>query len=308
MRARLAWLFWPLLAACFLALVSGFAGALKPAFDSLAVFRLQLATTVSVLALALCAIAPGHRRVAVAVLAAALALAAPAALSYWPAAVAATPAALTVYQKNLNYRSGDLDRIAEDVLSTGADVVTVQEVSERNVALLELLRAAYPYQAYCPHATVGGAAVLSRIPATGDPPACARDGGFAALRVAAPGGPLWVVSVHFRWPWPQAQAYHARRLESVLEGLGAPMIVGGDFNMVPWGASVTRFARAARAEVVGPTTATFDLFGGLLPLPIDHVLLPGGWSGAKELRPKLGSDHRGVVVRARILGMTGPGG
>jgi endonuclease/exonuclease/phosphatase (EEP) superfamily protein YafD len=32
-------------------------------------------------------------------------------------------------------------------------------------------------------------------------------------------------------------------------------------------------------------------------LPIDHVLLPVGWSGGKELRPELGSDHRGVVVR-----------
>ena len=299
MRARFAWLIWLLLAACFLAVVGGFAGAVKSVGDSLAVFRLHFAGATVVLALALLAIAPRNRHLAALVLAATLVLAAPTALSYRSPASAAPPHMLTIYQKNLNYRSADLDRIADDILAVGADVVTLQEVSERNHTLLERLLPNYPHQAYCPFASVGGTAVLSRLPVDGTAPVCARVGGITALRVAGPGGPVWAVSLHLRWPWPQAQAYQARRLRPVIEGLDAPVILGGDLNMVPWGASVAGIARAARAEVVGPTATTFRLFGGLAPLPIDHVLLPEGWSGAKELRPELGSDHLGVVVRAR---------
>jgi len=35
---------------------------------------------------------------------------------------------------------------------------------------------------------------------------------------------------------------------------------------------------------------------GFLKLPIDHVLTPRG-TGTVELRPRLGSDHYGVLVR-----------
>lgn len=298
MRARLASVVRPLLLAFLLAFAGGFAAELAPAADSLAVFRLQFAGAAVVLALAHWANAPHRRRLAVLVMAATLALAAPAMLSYRPVAGAAPPSVLSIYQKNLNYRTGDLARIAADILEVQADIVTLQEVNERNRALLERLRPSYPQQAYCPFSGVGGTAVLSRLPVEGAAPVCAEVGGITALRVAAAGGPVWAVSIHLRWPWPYGQAYQARQIQPVLEALDAPVIVGGDFNMVPWGASVAGIARAARAGVVGPTVTTFRRLGPLAPLPIDHVLLPEGWAGAKELRPMLGSDHSGIVVRA----------
>jgi endonuclease/exonuclease/phosphatase (EEP) superfamily protein YafD len=288
-----------MLAACVLALVGGFAGAVNPVGDSLGVFRLQFAAATVVLALALAVMVPRQRRLAALLLAATLALATPAALSYRSSLGAAPAAALTIYQKNLNYRAGDLERIADDILAVDADIVTLQEVNERNRALLERLRPSYPHQAHCPFSSVGGTAVLSRLPAAGEAPACAWVRGITALRIAAPGGPVWAVSLHLYWPWPHGQAVQSRRLQTVLEALDGPVIVGGDFNMVPWGASVAEIARAARAEVVGPTVITFRRLGPLAPLPIDHVLLPEGWEGTKELRPELGSDHSGILVRTR---------
>lgn len=299
MRARFVWLIRLLLAASFLALVGGFAGALRPVGDSLAVFRLQFAAVTVVLALALGVVTPRQRHLAALILAVTLALAAPTAFSYRTALGAAPPSALTIYQKNLNYRTGDLQRIADDILATKADVVTLQEVNDRNRALLELLRPDYPLQAHCPFYSVGGTVVLSRLPAAGTAPACAEVPGITTLRVATPGGPVWAVSLHLYWPWPHGQAEQTRRLRPVLEALDGPVILGGDFNMVPWGTSVAELASAARADVVGPTVTTFRRLGPLAPLPIDHVLLPEGWEGAKELRPYLGSDHSGIVVRAR---------
>jgi endonuclease/exonuclease/phosphatase (EEP) superfamily protein YafD len=73
------------------------------------------------------------------------------------------------------------------------------------------------------------------------------------------------------------------------------VLIGGDFNMVPWGHSVQSLARAARVQAAGPSAATFTRFGPLLNLPIDHGLASNG--GRATLRPALGSDHLGLFLQ-----------
>ena len=41
----------------------------------------------------------------------------------------------------------------------------------------------------------------------------------------------------------------------------------------------------------GPLRPSFSLLG--LPITIDHVLAPEGWTAVTAMRPRLGSDHRG---------------
>ncbi len=296
MRRLAFWMVVPAWLGAAFVLAAGFLGALHPAGDSLAVFRLQAALAVVVLSVVLAALS-GRARRWLAAAGVAVVAAAPAALSWVHLPSAAPVPVITVYQKNLLFRLADREAIAADIRATGADVVTLQEVSGPNLALLEELREDYPHQAFCPFLGVGGTAVLSRFPAVAAP-VCPQARGATALKVGGPAGAFWVVSVHLHWPWPYGQSWHVEALMPDLAALDGPVMLAGDFNMVPWGASVRAMARAARVERVGPTATTLALLGGAVPLPIDHVLLPEAWTGTHEIRPALGSDHRGVVVRA----------
>jgi endonuclease/exonuclease/phosphatase (EEP) superfamily protein YafD len=281
-----------------LAVAGGLLGAVHAAGDSLAVFRLPAAALAVCGCLGLALLAPRVRRVAAAGAAAVALAAAPAALSYLPppALAAGQVVPVAIYQKNLRYRLVNPAPVAADILASGAEVVTLQEVHPNTQPVLELLREAYPTQALCPYGPVGGTAVLSRWEALGAP-VCPRGGGLTALPLEAPFGRFWAVSVHLYWPWPHGQAPQAVRLAPLLADLDGPVVMGGDFNMVPWASSVRRLAQAAGVRHAGPTASTFGLAGGLLPLAIDHVFLPDGWLASQDLRPRFGSDHRGLLVR-----------
>ena len=113
-----------------------------------------------------------------------------------------------------------------------------------------------------------------------------------------------MVSLHLRWPWPRAQAAHAAAIEEALAELDGPAVVGGDFNMLPWGHSVQRLADAVGGAPVRPAPGTRTL-AGVLPLAIDHVIATGRRPGVSQRRPPIGSDHHGVpgagvAVRGRL--------
>lgn len=202
---------------------------------------------------------------------------------------------LSIYQKNLLFRGVDQPAFLAEIAATSPDVLTLQEVSARNVSLLSALRNEFPTQHTCPFAAVGETAVLSRFPMVPGSALCVN--GLAALQVEAPIGAVWVVSVHLHWPWPYRQASHSRDLLAQIAALPGPVVVGGDFNMVPWSYHVRAFARAARGRIVRPVGAT--IWKARMPLPIDHVIAPCG--GQRDRRPRLGSDHNGVLARVGVV-------
>ena len=275
------------------ALLGGYGGALHPMGDSLAVFRHAIAAAVVLLALPL--LIGGPRGFAVlAVALAVAALAEPA----WLRLVPRPEGRVAVYQKNLSYRSDEAADVVWDIEAARPDVVFLQEVTPTNEAVLGLLASRYPAQARCPYLAIGDTAVLSRWPAIEGTARCAD--GAALLRVAAPEGPLWLVSVHLRWPWPYRGAAQAEALAAVLAGLDGPMVIGGDLNMVPWAHAVGQLAEATGTRPVRPAPATFRL-GAVLPIAIDHVLSTGR-AGRAERRRLLGSDHHGVLARVSPFG------
>ena len=83
------------------------------------------------------------------------------------------------------------------------------------------------------------------------------------------------------------------------------MVLGGDFNMVPWSYSVHAIQRATRTVNAGYAGGTFnfsyhlngqDVLKALPPITIDHILVPEtGVSVSIERREKLGSDHHGLL-------------
>lgn len=269
------------------ALVGGFLGWLHPLGDSLAVGRAYAAGAVAILALL--AIRAGHRHAAFGSLLLALLVGGQVTLTFvWPG----PPGQFVLYQKNLRFDNPDLAALEADIRAADPLAVTLQEVSQPNMALLAALSDSFPHQHRCATRGIGGPAVLTRLTPVPGSETCAR--GLAAIQVEWKDRRVWLVSVHLHWPWPYGQAEQATELLPVLRGLDGPVLLAGDFNMVRWGATVEAMAEAARVIPASPSRGTYLGFDPVLRLPIDHAFAPSG--GRITLRPALGSDHLGLVA------------
>lgn len=209
----------------------------------------------------------------------------------------AIPGPLTLYQKNMLWNGETPGEIVRDIRASDADFVTLQEVSSLNRDALAALNGKYPYQASCASQGNGGIMIMSRFPLmTSDLDCSAGSGLIVSQATLADGSQLWVASVHLNWPYPFSQNVQINKIEHGLRQLDGPVVLGGDFNMVAWGASVQRVAEAAESTRVGGYWQTFRGFGDRIPLAIDHVMVPEGWHGVAQIRDPLGSDHNGLLV------------
>lgn len=275
-------------------LAGSYLGVVHGLGDSLAVVRPAVAVVACVLAAALGF--AGRRRLGLLVLAAGSAAGLPVLWSSLPGDPG-DGAAYHLYQKNLSFRLADPSPLIADIRGHAPDFVTLQEVTDRTGAVMAGLTDVLPSQHVCTFAAVGGVAVLSRWPTIAGSERCVDGDGLAAMQVTTPDGPVWVVSIHLHWPFPYRQSEQVPRLLPALTTMAGPVLVGGDFNMVPWSHTLARVARATETERAGPILYTLPLAGGWVALPIDHVLVPRGKgrTGARRL-PLLGSDHHGVLA------------
>lgn len=224
---------------------------------------------------------------------------------------------LLLYKKNVLWTNNSLDDLAADIRQSDADVVTLQEVGTSTSTLMELLQDSYPLQISCLGDGEGSPAVLSRLPSAGEG-ICDRDMGLAALPVETDHGTVWTVSVHLSYPWPAGeQDVESKWIAEQLAVLERPVVVGGDFNNVPWSGSVIRIAEAVDGTPVGPWQPTrwlpfwalleravvknyhsaTDPEAGWIPVAIDHVIAP---EGRLTTRPFLGSDHLGLLAQITL--------
>lgn len=275
------------------AVLAGYGGALHPAGDSLAVFRVPLALLGGLALLAWwprgVLVLTGLGVVALAVL--------PRFWALSPGQAAQAPD-LVIYQKNLLFTLRDPAAVVADIRARAPDIVTLQEVSTRNRAVLAALRAAYPYQHYCDYRAVGGTAVLSRWPAVPGSAFCAP--GLTGAQVETPAGRVRAMSLHLGWPWPHGQAAQLAELTPLLRGLDGATVIGGDFNAVAWSRAVALVEAASGTRRAGHEEDTFALPYGGMGVAIDHVLASGAAPGTIEVLDRLGSDHRGVLARVTV--------
>lgn len=274
-----------------LSLVGGYLGWLHAIGDSLAVLR-PLAV-IAVLMTAVLASLAGMQIASFGATLLALICGLQIFLAY---TVPGPPGRVLVYQKNVLFRNERLSDLAADIRAAKPLVITLQEISEPNLSLLEDLRDSYPTQQICPGTRVGGPAVASSLPMVEGTGFCAP--GLAAMQVTDGEQQFWVVSVHLHWPWPYQQATHIAALLPVLARLEGPAIMGGDFNMVVWANAVKTLAGMTRTTAAGPTLGTYTGFEPWPRLPIDHVFAPSG--GRTSLRGAFGSDHLGVLALVEL--------
>lgn len=279
-------LYWCVAAILLGVLALGFTGAWLEAGDSFAVIR----GPVVLVSLAWLALGRWARWVGALPILAVLAAMVPVG---WASIRPELPggAPLSVYQKNMLYRIADLAELEADIRAQAPDMITLQEVTPGNRALLAAITDILPHQHHCAGSRVGGVAIATRWPVITGSRTCAK--GLASMQVAAPDGPLWLASVHLHWPWPYGQRDQAARIMADIQALDGPRVIGGDFNMVPWSYTMREFQRQTGTNRAGRSRPTFPELG----LPIDHVLVPKGRGAATELRPLAGSDHRGLLVR-----------
>lgn len=269
-----------------LAILLGFAGRIHPAADSLSLLRMPL----GILCIPL-AVFCGRLWLRAALVVAGLAVL----VTVFPPLMGGkSGGTLALYSKNMWFGNNQIDQLAADIRASDAAVVTLQELSNRNDGILDLLEADYPHQHICQFSRWSGVAVLSRAPILDS--ACSDRRVLALAKINHEGAPVWVGAIHMPWPhpYPHDAAYAAA--QRLLEGLDAPVVFAGDFNIFPWASTATRMRRGSDVQLAGPLRPTFYLKS--VPLFLDHAYAPGG--GEVDYRPLLGSDHYGLLAQLRI--------
>jgi len=287
----------PMVLIPLLLLLASHFGAYHPLGDSLAVFRGPIALASAIAAILL--LRRGARMLALMA----------GGLVVWSAYTVLAPrldftagqqTPYVLYQKNTLFKAATTQAMLDDILEQAPDFVTLQEVSRRNRALLTNLKPHYPTQLFCPFKAVGGVALAARWPMVAGSRRCIAGSGMAAMQVETPDGAVWVVSLHLNWPYPMEQAAQLRKLVPLLKALKGPLVLGGDFNMVPWSHTMRAITEATNTRRIGVPQYSLPL-KGLYTLPIDHVLAPDNSRAAfTSKRPMLGSDHYGVLARFYI--------
>ncbi|MBO9557170.1 MAG: endonuclease/exonuclease/phosphatase family protein [Caulobacter sp.] len=197
---------------------------------------------------------------------------------------------------------------ADWILAQNADVVMIEEGGGSAFPIVRALGKAYPNHLTCRDRHGCDTWIFSRWPLLAHR-SFTEDklplfGAWATLD--HPKGPFTVAATHFIWPFPGGpQQAQSRLLVKTLSPFPKDsLILTGDFNSTPWSWSLRRqdkalgLKRRTRALASWPSGEFSRVASAPFPiLPIDHVYAGKVWKTVKvERGPKLGSDHRAVVI------------
>jgi endonuclease/exonuclease/phosphatase (EEP) superfamily protein YafD len=236
------------------------------------------------------------------------------------AAAGARGPVLRVLTANLLYGQARPEAVVGLVRRTGADVVSLQELTPAAVDRLESagLARLLPHRVLRPHEGPWGSGLYARHRLRDLGEVGGADApGFAMPRAAmelpgASGGTVEVVAVH---PWPPTTRWRVRQWGRGMEGLRAlppaasprrVRILAGDFNATLDHARMRRllddggYRDAAAAAGMG-LTPTFGDSWTAPPITIDHVLADRRVGvRAVAVHDVPGSDHESVVAELRL--------
>lgn len=290
-------------------LVLSFGGRFSPALDSLSHFRAHLCAAAFLCGLLALPFSGVTRLGGLAC----LVLSASAFVEVWlslanPSGNEGQDASLRILQMNLLVGTDPQEAI-DRIRQSDADIVTLQEVGRAQWQALSALPS-HPHAVRCDDERTSAAlAILSRHPFAPGASRCLPPAGFLSQRVALNGAGLTVVSQHLPWPWPFRQKDAVAAARAALETLPRPIVVGGDFNAVPWSRSVRQYAAAANLTVIpgigGTWPARFaqTASGRFFALPIDRVLASPTLDVTSAARlAATRSDHLPLLVGLTFAG------
>ena len=223
-------------------IIVGFLGHRFATGDSLAVFRIEAAVLL-VPAAALAYLA-GARRTPVIALGAA-AITGATILPFMGNGPEIEEPSFILQQHNMLFSNAQRAGFVEAMTDGPAQVVALQEVGYLNTDVLLDDTDSLP-QLPISAATPGAASPsLRAIPWPAPRLRLRRKNRVQpGCRLDTPKGPVTVASIHLRWPWPKPQFWQVALWSKRKSGKPAerPLIVAGDFNMVPWAAAIGRVA------------------------------------------------------------------
>jgi endonuclease/exonuclease/phosphatase (EEP) superfamily protein YafD len=217
-------------------------------------------------------------------------------------------ATLRLLTFNVHVDNNRFDEIADYVVSSGADIVALQELScAAAQQLIPKLKPHYPH-AFVSAESCFGIALLTKRPMT-------QSGQFIVAPRQRPlfvwarldwnGVALAVTTAHLVPPVaPNDQASQVTRLINHVTGLTGPRIVAGDFNLTPFSWGFARLNNAGLGHHVSYRPTWTPLWASWSPplLTIDNVLTTRNVISTRaRVGPPLGSDHRPVVVDLALV-------
>ena len=215
----------------------------------------------------------------------------------------------------------DLPRVAEVIRRERPDLVGLQEVDRgvertgRVDQIEELARLTGMHYAFAPNLAYQGGwygvAVLSRFPILASEHARfqhmreAERRGYLRVEVSVGGRAVSFVTTHLDYQHDDNRLYETRQLLEALPRTDAPLIVAGDFNEEPAGASyklmLSRFADAWAAGAGGSDGLTYP--ADKPRKRIDYIFhAPRERTSARRARvvESLASDHRALVAEIEL--------
>jgi endonuclease/exonuclease/phosphatase (EEP) superfamily protein YafD len=216
-------------------------------------------------------------------------------------------ARLTILNANVQATNLEHDRILAVVRESGADIVTVVELSPGLQHALSKLDAEYPHRFMLGREDHFGIGVLSRYELIDPKPLAIGIRPGIEVQVAAPSGQFRFMAVH---PVPPIGARMSRlrntqlaRLASQMRQRPDPLVVCGDFNLSPYSPYFDRLQAASGAtdtRLGQGLGMSWPQFMPLAGIPIDHCLTRGPFATESvERLDDLGSDHYPVLVTLR---------
>lgn len=208
-----------------------------------------------------------------------------------------------------NHENGET--IARFIEASGADVVVVMEAAPI-FGQLEALAATYPARVGCDSDTGCDLVLMSRTPlgrverhSLGP---YWRNRLITAETIVG-GETVALVAAHMVKPYfDSASVAEAHVLSGILDGLGGPLVLAGDFNAAPWSDNIHWLTQDAEL-LPGPAyPATWPVPLGPAGVPIDNIFTraPLLVTSVTALPDAMGSNHRGITAEIALAAPPAP--
>ena len=299
--AVLIWAVWA-------ALLIGYLGTKGWPFDLFANFRVQYMGLFAIGVIAL-TVARWRKTAIVALLG--VALTTESMSAYFPERVQSAPIerGFRLITFNAWFRNADVQRTAEYLQNSDADVLVLQEVDVTRLHEFASVLPAYPHFVATPNVR-RGLAIFSRTP-LGEVEhfqITERITRITRVRTRWRGQDITIIGAHLRWPLSRRKA-HQRSYELGMIAKSAraqrgPVLVAGDFNLTPWSGHFARFVETSglRDCALGQgLLASWPTQFLPARITIDHCFASPDWQVHRmSLGPKLGSDHFPLVAELEL--------